>query len=59
MGMESMFGGTLRGIFWKALLKWVFSGLKGLVMMFVRADMDVKIKAWGREFGVSESKLDN
>lgn len=57
MGMESMFGGTLRGIFWKALLKWVFSGLKGLVMMFVRADMDVKIKAWGREFG--ESKLDN
>lgn len=55
----SMFGGSLRGGFWMALLQWFLAGLMGIVMVFVRADMDGKVKAWGRQFGVAESKRIN
>lgn len=48
----SMLGGSLRGGFGRVILNWFLAGLMGIVMVFVRADMDRKAKAWGRKFGV-------
>lgn len=52
----SMLGGSVRGGFGSAILQWILAGLMGLVMVFVRHDMDTKARAWGKKFGVREMK---
>ena len=49
----SMLGGSLRGGLGRGLWNWILAGVMGIVMVFVRMDMDRKAKAWGRKFGVS------
>ncbi|KAI0594754.1 NAD(P)-binding protein [Biscogniauxia sp. FL1348] len=56
---RSMLGGSVRGGFWRALLDWVVASLMALVMIFVRDDMDRKVRAWGRKLGDSGMKGDN
>lgn len=46
--MCSVLGGTIRGGFWKGLVDWLVSCVMGLVMVFVRMDMDVKVRRWAR-----------
>jgi 3-dehydrosphinganine reductase len=53
---HSMLGGSLRGGVGRALLAWFLAGLMGLVMIFVRGDMDRKVTTWGRKFGTSGKK---
>ncbi|THV55330.1 hypothetical protein BGAL_0010g00490 [Botrytis galanthina] len=48
-------GGSVRGGFGRVILSWILAGLMGIVMVFVRADMDRKARAWGRKFGVARS----
>lgn len=55
----SMLGGSLRGGFGRVIMSWFLAGLMGIVMVFVRADMDRKCRVWGRKFGVSGVKRDN
>ncbi|KAJ8069735.1 hypothetical protein OCU04_000159 [Sclerotinia nivalis] len=52
----SMLGGSVRGGFGRAMLDWLLAGLMGIVMVFVRADMDRKARSWGRKFGVARSE---
>lgn len=49
-------GGSVRGGFLRALVDWFLAGLMGLVMVFVRHDHDVKVRAWGRKYGDSGMK---
>ncbi|KAM3067240.1 hypothetical protein ACMFMG_005394 [Clarireedia jacksonii] len=53
---NSMLGGSVRGGFVSAIINWIMAGIMGLVMVFVRGDMDRKARAWGRKFGVSGSE---
>ncbi|CAD6441507.1 1604af85-1de2-4194-ae9e-0cc2c70cd432 [Sclerotinia trifoliorum] len=53
----SMLGGSVRGGFVRVLLDWCLAGLMGIVMVFVRADMDRKARGWGRKFGVARSGM--
>ncbi|PQE06681.1 hypothetical protein CJF30_00008586 [Rutstroemia sp. NJR-2017a BBW] len=46
---NSMLGGSVRGGFLNAIIKWILAGLMGIVMVFVRGDMDRKTRAWGRK----------
>ncbi|CAJ2510096.1 Uu.00g059960.m01.CDS01 [Anthostomella pinea] len=55
---RSMLGGSVRGGFWRAMGDWILACVMGLVMIFVRDDMDRKAKAWGRKFGASGMKGD-
>lgn len=55
----SVLGGSLRGGLGGILFNWFLAGLMGIVMVFVRGDMDRKARAWGRKFGVSGGKPDN
>jgi 3-dehydrosphinganine reductase len=55
----SMLGGSLRGGFGRVIVNWFLAGLMGIVMVFVRADMDRKSRVWGRKFGVSGAKRNN
>ncbi|APA06529.1 hypothetical protein sscle_02g012990 [Sclerotinia sclerotiorum 1980 UF-70] len=51
----SMLGGSVRGGFVRVILDWLLAGLMGIVMVFVRADMDRKARGWGTKFGVARS----
>lgn len=53
---RSMLGGSVRGGFLSALGDWLLACLMGIVMVFVRDDMDRKVRAWGRKFGPSGMK---
>jgi 3-dehydrosphinganine reductase len=55
----SMLGGSVRGGFGRVIMNWFLAGLMGIVMVFVRGDMDRKSRAWGRKFGVSGVKRNN
>lgn len=55
---RSMLGGSIRGGPFRALMDWFLAGLMGIVMVFVRYDMDQKVKDWGRKFGASGVKQD-
>lgn len=54
--MCSTLGASIRGGFWKGLIDWLFGSLMLLVMVFVRADMDRKVRAWGKRYGDSGMK---
>ncbi|KAI0903773.1 hypothetical protein F4823DRAFT_253994 [Ustulina deusta] len=56
---RSMLGGSIRGGFFRMLMDWALAWLMGLVMVFVRSDMDSKVRSWGREHGVVGQKADN
>ncbi|KAI9644014.1 hypothetical protein NHQ30_007366 [Ciborinia camelliae] len=48
----SVLGGSVRGGLARVLVGWLLAGLMGIVMVFVRADMDRKARKWGAKFGV-------
>ncbi|OTB10338.1 hypothetical protein K445DRAFT_323108 [Daldinia sp. EC12] len=50
---RSMLGGSTRGGFFKGLGDWLLACLLAVVMVFVRGDMDKKVRDWGRKFGDS------
>jgi 3-dehydrosphinganine reductase len=52
----SVLGGSLRGGLGGILYGWFMAWAMGLAMVFVRADLDSKTKAWGRKFGVKARK---
>ncbi|KAI1662826.1 NAD(P)-binding protein [Daldinia decipiens] len=53
---RSMLGGCVRGGFWRVLGDWFLAWVLGIVMVFVRDDMDRKVRTWGRKFGTSGMK---
>ncbi|KAI1303991.1 hypothetical protein F5Y03DRAFT_358691 [Xylaria venustula] len=56
---RSMLGGSIRGGFVRMLIDWALAWLMGLVMVFVRSDMDSKVRRWGREHGVVGKTTEN
>ncbi|KAG9243449.1 hypothetical protein BJ878DRAFT_396856, partial [Calycina marina] len=48
--MCSVLGGSLRGGFLKALMDCFVAGFMGIVMIFVRGDMDSKARKWGKQY---------
>ncbi|RYP40299.1 hypothetical protein DL767_001842 [Monosporascus sp. MG133] len=55
---RSMLGGSIRGGPLRALGDWFLASLAAILMVFVRRDMDQKVKDWGRKFGTSGMKED-
>ncbi|KAH8889122.1 NAD(P)-binding protein [Thozetella sp. PMI_491] len=53
---RSMLGGSVRGGVWRALLDWFMGGLLAIIMVFVRDDMDKKVRKWGHNHGASGMK---
>ena len=56
---RSMLGGSVRGGVFRVLMDWFLAGLMGIVMVFVRGDMDIKVRKWGREHGAVGRKADD
>lgn len=50
---RSVLGGSVRGGFFRGLVDWVLVCVMGVVMVFVRDDMDRKVRSWGRLHGSS------
>lgn len=55
---RSMLGGSVRGGFFRGLGDWLLASLLAIVMVFVRGDMDKKVRSWGRQFGASGMRGD-
>lgn len=55
---RSMLGGSIRGGFARGFVDWLLASLLVIVMVFVRGDMDRKVRNWGRQFGVTGMKRD-
>ncbi|KAI1809074.1 NAD(P)-binding protein [Poronia punctata] len=53
--MASVLGGSSRGGFWKGLLNTILGWVTSVVMIFIRLDMDMKVRKWGRKYGSSGS----
>ncbi|KAI1323019.1 NAD(P)-binding protein [Xylariaceae sp. FL0255] len=51
--MASVLGGTIRGGFWKGLVNTILGWVTMVVMIFIRWEMDVKVKKWGQKHGSS------
>lgn len=56
--MCSTLGASIRGGFWKGLIDWLLGSLMLLVMVFVRIDMDRKVRNWGRLHGDTGMRRD-
>ncbi|KAI0415145.1 NAD(P)-binding protein [Xylaria grammica] len=56
MVKRGMLGGSVRGGVFRALWDWLLASLMGVIMIFVRHDMDLKTRAWGRKYGSSGYK---
>ena len=54
--MTGMLGGSARGGVVKGFVDTLLSWVMVVVMVFVRWDMDVKVRKWGREHGGSGMK---
>lgn len=54
--MASMLGGSIRGGFVRGVLDTILGWVTVLVMVFVRWDMDRKVRAWGNKYGSSGMK---
>jgi 3-dehydrosphinganine reductase len=52
----SMLGGSVRGGVFRGFLDWLLAGILAIVMLFVRGDMDKKVRDWGSKFGPSGMK---
>lgn len=55
--LSTMMGASKRGGFLKALVDWVLGCLGLLILVFVRQDMDRKVRNWGRLHGDSGMKI--
>ncbi|KAK7943982.1 ABC multidrug transporter Mdr1 [Apiospora aurea] len=53
---RSMLGGSVRGGFLRGFVDWMLASWLVLVMVFVRGDMDKKVRDWGTKFGASGMK---
>ncbi|KAI2464979.1 NAD(P)-binding protein [Annulohypoxylon bovei var. microspora] len=53
---RSVLGGSVRGGFWMAIGDWLLACVLAVVMIFVRDDMDRKVRSWGRKYGASGMK---
>ncbi|KAI0880337.1 NAD(P)-binding protein [Annulohypoxylon maeteangense] len=53
---RSVLGGSIRGGFWMAIGDWFLACALSIVMVFVRHDMDRRVRKWGRKFGASGMK---
>ncbi|KAI0181282.1 NAD(P)-binding protein [Hypoxylon sp. FL1284] len=53
---RSVLGGSVRGGFLRVLGDWVMAFVMAIIMVFVRDDMDRKVRSWGRRFGASGMK---
>ncbi|KAI1813951.1 NAD(P)-binding protein [Poronia punctata] len=51
--MRGALGGSVRGGFWRGVVDWLLVCVMGIVMVFVRGDMDRKVRGWGRMYGAS------
>jgi 3-dehydrosphinganine reductase len=51
--MASVLGGAIRGGFWKGLANTVLGWITAIVMVFIRWEMDTKVRKWGKEHGSS------
>ncbi|KAF2683221.1 NAD(P)-binding protein [Lentithecium fluviatile CBS 122367] len=51
--MTSVLGGSVRGGFWKGLVNTLLGWVTLIVMVFIRWEMDGKVKKWGRKYGSS------
>ncbi|KAK7182814.1 short-chain dehydrogenase [Paraphaeosphaeria sporulosa] len=51
--MASVLGGAIRGGFWKGLANTVLGWITAMVMVFIRWEMDTKVRKWGAEHGPS------
>ncbi|KAF5020608.1 hypothetical protein F66182_7357 [Fusarium sp. NRRL 66182] len=49
----SVMGGATRGGFWKGLADTLLGWIVVVVMVFIRWDMDVKVRSWGKRHGSS------
>lgn len=53
---RTMLGGTVRRGFGRLAGDWILAGVLAIVVIFIRGDMDRKVRAWGRKFGPSGMK---
>ncbi|KAI0185634.1 hypothetical protein EV127DRAFT_440961 [Xylaria flabelliformis] len=53
--MTSVMGGSVRDGFWKGLVNTILGWITSVVMIFIRWDMDTKVKRWGKKYGSSGS----
>lgn len=51
--MASVLGGAVRGGFWKGLANTVLGWITAVVMVFIRWEMDTKVRKWGKQHGPS------
>ncbi|KAF5694167.1 3-ketosphinganine reductase [Fusarium denticulatum] len=51
--MTTAMGGAIRGGFWTGLANTLLSWVVMIVMVFIRWDMDVKVRNWGKKHGSS------
>jgi len=51
--MCSVMGGAVRGGFWRGLVNTILGWLTMVVMIFIRWDMDSKVRKWARQHGSS------
>jgi 3-dehydrosphinganine reductase len=51
--MTTVMGGAIRGGFWTGLVNTILSWIVMVVMVFIRWDMDVKVRNWGKKHGAS------
>lgn len=49
--LSGYLGASVRGGFWRGLLDWFLGCWALLVLVFVRRDMDAKVRKWRRRFG--------
>lgn len=55
--MTSVLGGAIRGGFVKGVVDTVLGWIVLVVMVFIRWDMDSKVRNWGRRYGSSGAKV--
>ncbi|KAI0098295.1 NAD(P)-binding protein [Nemania sp. FL0031] len=51
--MASVMGGSVRGGFWRGLVNTVLGWITMVVMVFIRWEMDTKVRKWGKRHGAS------
>jgi 3-dehydrosphinganine reductase len=51
--MASVMGGAVRGGVWKGMVSLALGWVTSVVLIFVRGEMDGKVRKWGREHGAS------
>ncbi|KAK5627077.1 hypothetical protein RRF57_002792 [Xylaria bambusicola] len=49
--MACVMGGRIRGGFWKGLFNTVLGWITSVVMIFIRWEMDTKVRKWGEKHG--------